>query len=154
MIPLLIIKTDTLIQLVYHDHIENLTHQSLSSWFHQQCLSHGTTLKGSMDAMRFHLKIRQKIPVCLSAIQGLMYFPLTLQDCEVWILYHVEYSIKRDGLFSVLTIHKLSFKFPLDPRVIRRQFIRCRQYLESFQRVPSMTNLSHVYESLVSQYLI
>jgi hypothetical protein len=154
MIPLLIIKTENLTQLVYHDRIENLCAQSLSSWFHSQCLSHGTTLKGSMDAMRFHLKIRQKIPVCLSVIQGIMYFPLNLQDCEVWILYHAEYTIKRCGVYAILTVHHLSFKLPLDPRVIKRQFLRCRQYLESFQRVPTLKNLSHVYESLVSQYLI
>jgi hypothetical protein len=154
MIPLLIIKTDTKTQLVYHDHIEELENQTIFNWFQSQCLSHGTTLKGSMDAMRFHLKIKQKIPICLSVVQGIMYFPLTLQDCEVWLLYHSNYSLKRSDIYSILTIHQLSFKLPLDPRVIRRQFLRCRQYLESFQRVPSMVNMRHVQESLVSQYLL
>lgn len=154
MIPLLIIKTDTKTQLVYHDRIEDLVNQNIFNWFQNQCLSHGTTLKGSMDAMRFHLKIKQKIPICLSVVQGIMYFPLTLQDCEVWLLYHSNYSLKRCDIYSILTIHQLSFKLPLDSRVIRRQFLRCRQYLESFQRVPSMVNMSHVQESLVSQYLL
>jgi hypothetical protein len=154
MIPLFIIKTDHNTQLVYHDHIEDLVNQSILNWFQKQCLSHGTTLKGSMDAMRFHLKIRQKIPICLSVIQGIMYLPLTLQDCEMWILYHPSYSIKRDDIYSIFTIHQITFRLPLDPRVIRRQFQRCRQYLESFQRLPSMINMNHIQESLVSQYLL
>jgi len=154
MVPLLIIKNQHLIQLIYHDHIESMSDKTVLQWFHQQCLNHGTTLKGTMDALRFHLKIRQKIPVCLNVTQRIMYFPLFVQDLELWILYDQNARIKPNELYTLLTIHNMSFKFPVDARVIKRQIQRCKVYLDTFHSQKVISSMKHVHESLVSNYLI
>ena len=153
MLPLFIIKSTKATQLVYHDHCEILK-CNLHDWFHTQCLSHGTTLKGTMDALRFHLKVRQRIPVCLSVIQETMYFPLNLQDCEIWILYHPIHQVKKSQLHTLLSIHDITLRLPLDNRVVKRQLSRCKEYLDSFKRFPKLTDMCHVKESLVSHYLL
>lgn len=154
MIPLLIIKKQMLTQLVYADRIEQLHDQSILQWFNQQCLNHGTTLKGTMDALRFHLKVRQKIPICLNVMQRIMYFPLTVNELEIWILYDQNAQIRRSDVHTVLTIHNMSFKFPLDVRVIKRQIQRCKTYLDTFYRPSMISSSNHIQESLVSEYLI
>lgn len=154
MLPLFLIKSPTQTQLVFHDHCETLHAQSIPEWFHYRCLSFGTTLKGTMDALRFHLKIRQRVPVCLSVAQGTMYFPLILHDCELWILYHPQYHIRKSQYDTLLSIHHVTLRLPIDSRVVKRQLQRCKTYLDTFQSVPQFIDMCHVKESLVSHYLI
>lgn len=154
MIPLLIIKKQAITQLIYSDHIEELRDKTILQWFNQQCLNHGTTLKGTMDALRFHLKIRQKIPICLNIMQRIMYFPISVSELDIWILYDQNAHIRRVDIYSILTIHSMSFKFPVDARVIKRQLGRCKTYLDAFYRPRVISSPNHIYESLVSDYLV
>ncbi len=154
MIPLLIIKNHNMTQLIYADHIEELHDKSILQWFNNQCLNHGTTLKGTMDALRFHLKIRQKIPICLNIMQRIMYFPISINELEIWILYDQNAHIRRCDIHTILTIHNMSFKFPVDARVIKRQLQRCKTYLDTFYRPTMIASSNHIQESLVSEYLI
>lgn len=154
MIPLLLIKKQRITQLIYADHIEELHDKSILQWFNHQCLNHGTTLKGTMDALRFHLKIRQKIPICLNVMQRIMYFPISINELEIWVLYDHNAHIRRCDIHSILTIHNMSFKFPVDARVIKRQLGRCKTYLDTFYRPTMISTSNHIHESLVSEYLI
>lgn len=154
MIPLFIIKHGYDIELIYPDHIIKVPNMSVIEYFHQQCLSYGSTLKGNMDAIRHHLKIRQKIPICLSVSARIIYFPIQLNDQEMWVLYDHDVHIKKSDHNTILSIHQLNFKLPVDRRVIIRQTQRCERYLNSFKRHSLLKTSDHIFESCVSHYLV
>ncbi len=154
MIPLFIIKQGFDLEFIYSDHILRRSNLSVIEYFHQQCLSYGSTLKGNMDAIRHHLKIRQKVPICLSVSARIMYFPIPLNNQEMWVLYDHDYQIKKSEHNTILTIHQLSFKLPVDRRVILRQTQRCERYLNSFKAHTYLKISDHIFESCVSHYLV
>lgn len=111
------------------------THYSCSAQqvLHEACLMNGHTIKGSVDAIRHHLKIRQKCPVLISVVNKCLFFPLPLAHHHqlVWVRYVPSIKCKMINQHQTL-VNILDHQFTLDvnQRMIKRQIKRCQAYVD------------------------
>ncbi len=103
------------------------------------CLMYGTTLSGTVEAIKHHLHIRQKCPVCISIRHQLVFFPLPSSKTpqEMWIRYvpNMHIRILSDHQ-TLIEIHdRLKIQVGLNHRIIKRQLHRCRTYIDKLHAI-------------------
>lgn len=101
--------------------------------FEKSCLNYGTTLDGSIKAMKHHLKIRQKCPVLLSVYHQLLFFPIPLTNIQkkVWIRYLPSLTSKRISNHQCMISFKhQNITLDVDNRMVVRQIKRCKHYID------------------------
>lgn len=107
--------------------------ESIHQLLHHACLSNGHTKKGAIDAIRFHLNIKQKCPVMINGKDKCIFFPITLgqENIVLWMKYFPSMRIKRMNEYQTLC-HFLNHSIIVDVnyRSIKRQVKRCVQYID------------------------
>jgi competence protein ComK len=125
--------------LLQSDGSTNLVNQSSKAVLNQACLDYGSTLQGTVDAIKHHLKIKQKCPVCVSIRHHMMFFPIPYGEatCSLWIRYHPlmqAYAISSNQ--SVIQFNdSLKFTIDVNIRMIKRQIRRCYLYMNILDAV-------------------
>lgn len=139
--------------LLLSDGSTQVINQQIKKILNQACLDYGSTLQGSIDAIKYHLKIKQKCPVCVSIRHHMMFFPIPYGDatCALWIRYHPlmqAYAVSSNQ--SVIQLNE-SFKISIDVniRMIKRQIRRCYLYMNTldaidYEHLSSFTNTSQI----------
>jgi len=104
-------------------------------WLKEQCLRHGSTMEGRMDAFR-EITGARKIPgVLISEMSGELYFPTAAYKHTgcVWIngqeLYRYQ---KKEDLSTELTFksHGVKAVIDYDVRTVRMQARRCAEFMK------------------------
>ncbi len=106
---------------------------SVHTLLHQTCLSNGMTKKGTIEAIRFHLNIKQKCPVMTSVKDKTVFFPLTLaqENTVIWVQYFPSMIIKRISDYqTTLTFLNHQLTFDVNYRSLKRQIKRCIHYID------------------------
>lgn len=106
---------------------------SVHALLQQACLSNGVTKKGTIDAIRFHLNIKQKCPVMISVKEKIVFFPLTIaqNNTVIWIQYFPSMQSKRVNDYQT-TLTFLNHHLTIDAnyRSVNRQIKRCMNYID------------------------
>ncbi len=125
--------------LLQSDGSTNVVNQQIKAILNQACLDYGSNLQGSIDAIKYHLKIKQKCPVCVSIRHHMMFFPIPYGEtnCSLWIRYHPlmqAYAVSSNQ--SVIQLNE-SLKLTIDVniRMIRRQIRRCYLYMNTLDAI-------------------
>ena len=120
--------------LIFADGSAETETRKAVSILEEKCLKHGSSLKGRIDSFRYLLHIVQKPAVLISEVSGEIWFPLISMnqpDC-IWLRYDAVLDVKSSGDHQCEVLffsgHRETLAF--DPRVIRLQMKRCRQFLE------------------------
>jgi competence transcription factor ComK len=128
-----ILSSDHSTKIITFSNEHHTLNQTTQSIFETCCLHYGTTLQGSLQAIRFHLNIRQKCPVLLSTKHQLMFFPIPLANPQekLWIRYLPSLISKRvsDHQCVVSFTHQ-NITLEVDNRMVVRQIKRCKSYVD------------------------
>lgn len=120
-------------RMITFDNKQFTINRSTTSIFETCCLNYGITLKGSIQAIKHHLTIRQKCPVLLSVKHQLMFFliPLVNPTQKLWIRYVPSMISKRvaDHQCVVSFTHQ-KVTLSVDNRMVVRQIKRCQDYID------------------------
>ena len=133
--------------LLQSDGSIHLVSQPIKAVLHQACLDYGSTLQGAIDAVKYHLKIKQKCPVCVSIRHHMMFFPIPYGEatCSLWIRYHPlmqAHAISSNQ--SVIQFNdSLKFTIDVNVRMIKRQIRRCYLYMNTLDAINYEHLLSH-----------
>jgi competence protein ComK len=95
----------------------------LENW----CLAHGSSLRGSADVAKHHLKATQKLPVLVNPQDGLFFFP-TLSRCHpecIWINVTQIRNLKNLGNRTLVCFHNGELELDIGIRSLRMQVKRC-----------------------------
>ncbi len=127
----LIIQKDKRLQCWHVDHSYQIIHMNIQDYFNQECLKHGYTHKGAISAIRFHLKIKQMVPILVHPYRKILFFPIPIHDAILWFQYHPSIKVKRiHDYLCELRVFNYSFELAVNVRVIRRQIKRCLTYID------------------------
>lgn len=113
---------------------ENRTPIELLEW---SCLSHGSTLKGRIDAFCLLTGASQKAGVLTDETSKHIYFPTTSMKNSfcVWISYNDIFKVSsiESGNSEVAFASGVVEEIDIDPRVIKKQMKRCKLFLERLE---------------------
>jgi len=123
---------------------------------HGWCLLHGTTFEGSRNAIKHHLRISQKVPVCICLKDEIMFFPLPSRNSNeyFWMRYQPTLRYKGIGIHQTKVFDKsgVSWCLDIDVRMIRRQYQRCATFLSVIKE--SKMNLVYKNTQFYDAYLV
>lgn len=131
--------------------IRRNTNQLLEEW----CLKDGSTVCGRIKAVKHWLKIEKKVPVLINKENQIIFFPTESSKnlgC-VWIAYD---KVKK--LYSVdAGTSKIVFKdnqelvLTINIRVIKKQMMRCRQFIKFLELNESLYEGMKLQDDLVGR---
>ncbi len=132
--PILIRQDHQTCKLIFSDGTAKQQKRRASDILEEKCLRNGSSLKGRMDSFRYLLHIVQKPAVLISEVTGEIWFPLVSMnqpDC-IWLRYDAILDVRSSDDHQCAVIFFSGYRQTLDfdPRVIRQQMKRCRQFLE------------------------
>lgn len=111
---------------------QQIINDTIDDYFNKQCLRFGYTLKGAIYAIRYHLKIKQRVPILVHPYQKILFFPILInQNTMLWLRYHPSMAVKQLGAYEskiIVVNHQLFCD--VNVRVIRRQIKRCARYID------------------------
>ncbi|MBS6374939.1 MAG: competence protein ComK [Erysipelotrichaceae bacterium] len=96
------------------------------------CLSYGFTLQGGKRAVAAYLRIKRMVPICLSAEQSYMLFPIIdyAAHQRIWFNYAwIEAHIHGDRCCTVRFRNGEELQCSVSKRVFQKQLDRCYFYL-------------------------
>lgn len=96
----------------------------LENW----CLAHGSSLRGSADVVKHHLKVTQKLPVLVNPYGGLFFFPTLSRDHPecIWINVTQIRKLIDLGNRTLIRFPKDELELDIGIRSIRMQMKRCQ----------------------------
>lgn len=102
------------------------------------CIQFGSTLEGRAQAISKIMKIRQKLPVLVSLIHHVIFFPtlgIANEDC-IWVSANncLYAKYKDDANSTILLIDGSQIVIPVNYRVLRQQLNRCQSYLKFLKK--------------------
>ncbi len=120
--------------LLQTDGTKIISKQHVKTILNEACLNYGTTLEGTSQAIKHHLKIRQKCPICVSIKHHMIFFPIPFDDASsyLWVRYHpLMHAHAISSHQSVIQIGEtIQFSIDGNIRMIKRQMRRCRTYID------------------------
>lgn len=95
----------------------------LENW----CLAHGSSLRGSADVAKHHLKATQKLPVLVNPHGGLFFFPTLSRDHPdcIWINVAQIRNLKNLGNRTLVYFYGGELELDIGIRSVRMQVKRC-----------------------------
>jgi competence transcription factor ComK len=102
-------------------------HEKAETYLETWCLAHGSSLRGSADVARHHLKAIQKLPVLVNPYGGLYFFPTLSRnhpEC-VWINVAQIRKLKNLGNKTLIRFRLEELELDIGIRSIRMQMKRC-----------------------------
>lgn len=130
---MLMINIEHTSKLITFNHETYTISKPVLSILKETCLQYGTTLEGSILAIKHHLNIKQKCPVLVSAKHQLMFFPipLSLPHEKLWIRYVPSLQCKRiKDHQCVISYNDKNISLEVDSRMVNRQIKRCKAYID------------------------
>lgn len=118
--------------LTYADHHSVHVDQDPLAYLDNLCIDHGSSLAGRTASFKALTGAVQKACVLISERSQMIYMPLLslTNPQNVWLLYQAVVSVKKaENGCEVLFSNGTKRTFSLDPRVIRLQMKRCREFL-------------------------
>lgn len=112
---------------VVTEHQTYIILERAESYLENWCLAHGSSLRGSADVVRHHLKITQKLPVLVNPHGGLFFFPTLSRDHPdcIWINATQIHKLKDLGNRTLVRFHGGELELDIGIRSIRMQMKRC-----------------------------
>jgi competence transcription factor ComK len=112
---------------VVTEHQTYLIAEKAQTYLENWCLAHGSSLRGSADVVKHHLKATQKLPVLVNPYGGLFFFP-TLSRCHpdcIWINVAQIRHLKNLGNRTLVCFHNGELELDIGIRSVRMQVKRC-----------------------------
>ncbi len=112
---------------VVTEHQSYILCEKAETYLENWCLAHGSSLRGSADVVRHHLKVIQKLPVLVNPHGGLFFFPTLSRhhpEC-IWINVTQIRKLKDLGNKTLVRFQDGELELDVGIRSIRMQMKRC-----------------------------
>ena len=112
---------------VVTEHQSYIISEKAETYLENWCLAHGSSLRGSADVVRHHLKVTQKLPVLVNPHGSLFFFPTLSRehpDC-IWINAAKVSKLKDLGSKTLVRFNGGELELDIGIRSIRMQLKRC-----------------------------
>ena len=135
MIPLLIrSQPDRRTFLLYESGKQEVIEKSSLAYLEEECIRHGSSVKGRMDSFCQLVNAVQKPAVMISERSMITYFPTRSPkspDCE-WVCFNRILRVRRINGYEteILFLDGTECRVSAEVRVIKGQMSRCDDYLE------------------------
>lgn len=123
----LYLRTMRLGTQVVTEHQIYMVAEKAEAYLENWCLVHGSSLRGSADVVRHHLKITQKLPVLVNPHGSLFFFPTLSRDHPdcIWINAAKVLKLKESENGTLVRFAGGELQLDIGIRSIRMQMKRC-----------------------------